>query len=168
MKTRRVILGLTATLLIMASGCTVKPLHSNTGLGLTKSVSIESVNSRVAQQVRNRLIFLVNGGESQPASPEYIARLTVSSSTAGILTARNTSNDSDNSASRVTLTGTLQLSTSDGEIVGNYKRTAIALLDTSTQQFANTRAQIDAQDRAAVELAETFRAILISKIPAGQ
>ncbi|MEM5502026.1 hypothetical protein WNY59_10535 [Ahrensia kielensis] len=168
MKTRRVILGLTATLLIMASGCTVKPLHSNAGFGLTKSVSIESVNSRVAQQVRNRLIFLVNGGESQPASPEYIARLTVSSSTAGILTARNTSNDSDNSASRVTLTGTLQLSTSDGEIVGNYKRTAIALLDTSTQQFANTRAQIDAQDRAAVELAETFRAILISKIPAGQ
>lgn len=169
MQTRRVILGLTATFLVLASGCTVKPLHSNAGLnaGLTKTVSIESVDTRVEQQVRNRLIFLVNGGDAQPSAPEYIANLQVSSSTAGILSARNTRDDSDNSASRVTLTGVMQLSTSDGEIVGEYKRTAIALLDRSTQQFANARAEIDAQNRAASELAETFRAILVSKIPSG-
>jgi LPS-assembly lipoprotein len=169
MHSRRVILGLTATLLILASGCTVRPLHSSAGLnaGLTKSVSIQSVDTRVEQQVRNRLLFLLNGGERQPAAPDYIAQLTVSSSTSGILKTRNTNDDSDNSASRVTLRGVLSLSSSDGEIIGTYRRSAIALFDRSTQQFANARAEIDAQNRAADELAETFRAILLTKIPAG-
>lgn len=169
MHSRRVILGLTATLLILASGCTVRPLHSSAGLntGLTKSVSIQSVDTRVEQQVRNRLLFLLNGGERQPAAPDYIVRLDISSSTAGILTTQNTRDDSDNSAARVTLSGYMELLDSDGKTIDAYQRTAIALFDFSTQQFANSRAKIDAQNRAADELAETFRAILLTKIPAG-
>ena len=48
------------------AGCQFEPLHGSrsasgtaTGLG---HVGVASVDNRVAQQVRNRLLFLLNGG----------------------------------------------------------------------------------------------------------
>ena len=36
-----------------------------------QSIAIDPVNTRYGQQVRNDLIFLLNGGAGQPADPKY-------------------------------------------------------------------------------------------------
>ena len=60
----------------LASACTVRPLYSNpasdgTQAGVTadlSSIAIKPVETRYAQEVRNHLIFLFNGGAGQPAA----------------------------------------------------------------------------------------------------
>ena len=69
----------------LASACTVKPLYSNpasdgTQAGVTadlSSIAIKPVEQRYAQQVRNHLIFLFNGGAGQPAAAAYTLTLVV-------------------------------------------------------------------------------------------
>ena len=84
-----VALGLVAALAVL-SACTVRPLYSNApvraGSSATmsdelSSIAIKPVTTREAQEVRNRLIFLFQGGKAQPATPAYSLDLTVVSRT---------------------------------------------------------------------------------------
>jgi LPS-assembly lipoprotein len=69
---RLLILGPLLALLLITSACTVRPLYGEAsgsigaggGLG---SIAVNPVTSRYAQEVRNHLIFGLNGGAGQPA-----------------------------------------------------------------------------------------------------
>ncbi len=157
---RRNLLGMAGTLLLIASGCTVQPLLSQNSVSGTANigVAIDSVDTRVAQQVRNRLIFLLNGGPSEPAVPEYTATLSVKTQRRGLLNVQSDTNDSDTRAVSVVLIGSLVLNSNDPDMPDiKFDGRALASYDQSTQLFANSRAVIDAENRAAAELAEQLR-----------
>lgn len=165
MLARRQLLALIAGLAFTVSGCTVEPLHSSSAEGAAEKpdVFIEQVNSRVAQQVRDRLIFLLQGGSRQSETAAVRAKLTISSSASGILSVQRDSSDSDTTASRLLLTGTITLRDSQtGEELKTYTRQSFASFDRSTQQFANDRAQIEAENRAAAELAAELRNLVLA------
>ena len=64
------------------SGCQVRPLYA-TGpaaagaFAPSQSISVNEVTSRYAQEVRNHLIFLMNGGAREPAGAAYKLELGV-------------------------------------------------------------------------------------------
>ncbi len=67
----------------MVSACTVQPLYAPTPSGNTvtiafSQVAIDQVDTRVAQVLRNKLIFDLDGGQ-EPAAPLYRMKLTVTS-----------------------------------------------------------------------------------------
>src|SRR5262245_21390884 len=93
-KRRSVLLLPTAVLLVAglaaASGCTVRPLYTDTPAPVEGTVTgsigeelsiiaIKPPVNRVGQEVRNNLIFLFNGGKGEPANPRYTLALIVSS-----------------------------------------------------------------------------------------
>lgn len=147
------------------SSCTVQPLHGSGGSLLSpqssalSTVSVEPVNTREAQQVRNHLIFLFGGGSGEPANAAYTLRLGVSSQTvssASVQPARAI--EREPSAGRVVMTSAYELiDIASGQIIASGKRQASASFDRSRQEFAIVRAERDAQDRAARELAEILR-----------
>ncbi len=157
---RRNLLGIVGTFLLIASGCTVQPLLSQNSRSETANigVSIDEVDTRVAQRVRNRLIFLLNGGPSEPDNPKYTATLSVAAQASSLLNVQSDPNDSDIAAVTLTLIGTLVLNSGDEDQPGiKFDGRALSSYDLSTQLFANSRALIDAENRAAAELAEQLR-----------
>ncbi len=163
MTNRRSLLSGMFCLLLGTSACTVQPLYGDrSSPNATNQVSVEPTNSRAGQQVRNRLLFLLNGSGAQPDQPAYNAALNITSRALGILSVR-TADGSDVSARRVQLTGVLTLKdATTSETVASYERIKFASYDTSSQSFANSRALIDAENRAATEMAEEFRNLILS------
>ena len=53
------------------AGCQVRPLYSTGGNSeaILSSIGISEADTRVEQQVRNNLIFLLAGGAGEPAQP---------------------------------------------------------------------------------------------------
>src|SRR6478736_4538781 len=78
-----------AAILTAIAGCQVRPLYSEGAASAPAkklaSIEISEAGDRVAQEVRNRLIFLVAGGAGEPANPEYKLALTVTSTVTGVL-----------------------------------------------------------------------------------
>lgn len=152
------------SLLVLVAGCTVQPLHSTVGATTSAPIDIiiEPVDTRLEQQVRNRLIFLLNGGDAEPASARFTATLNVRSRSLGLLKVQRSSSESDTTAISLSVTGTLVLTDTSDETVGKtFTRVARVSYDRTTQFFANSRAKIDAEDRAAVELAEELRNLVL-------
>lgn len=148
-------------------GCQVRPLYSEgaTGAPAQKlaSIQISDADTRVAQEVRNRLIFLVGGGAGEPANPQYRLALNVTSRIVGVLYEKDEADTAG--AGRVTVTADYNLSRADtGETVRSGNRSAVALVDFPDQEFAKLRAKRDAENRAARELAEIIRADLAAAL----
>lgn len=152
---------------LLAAGCTVRPLYSTSSIGgqLTgesarlASIGIKPVETRYGQEVRNQLIFLFGGGAGEPANPAYELDLRVASATSAAAIAPVSGNPYDNAgvatAGTVTLTGAYTVTdTATQKTVAKGKRTAMASFDRPPQQYATLRAERNAQDRAARELAE--------------
>lgn len=159
---------LVSLLALATSACTVQPLHSNAGSREVNAASIfiEPVGLRVEQQIRNRLIFLLNGGEAQPSNPRFRAEVSAKSATGGVLSVQRPSGDTDLSASRQTISATLTIKDGEtGKVVKTYTRQRFSSYDNSSQRFANQRALIDAENRAASEIAEEFRTLVLSFVP---
>lgn len=143
--------------LVILAGCQFQPLHGNTqsrqGGGL-EQVGVASVNNRVAQQLRNHLLFLMHGGFPQ-AEKAYEARLRVNFNNvlqAAIPVA------GDTTGGIVTVRASYDLiDLKTGETVASGRREATASYDRTGQVFANNRATRDAEDRAAREAAEALR-----------
>lgn len=146
----------------LASACTVKPLYSNPSTDGTKagvsadlsSIAIKPVNQRYAQQVRNNLIFLFNRGAGQPAAAAYTLTLVVAArhESAAVV---QVGDDNEPTAGTVTLTANYSLAaTSSGEPVASGQRQITSSYDVPRQEFAAYRARLNAEDRAARELAE--------------
>ena len=152
------------SLLFLASGCTVQPLHSPSGSATDASVDVEiaPVDTRLEQQVRNRLIFLLNGGSAEPSDARFLATLKVSSSRIGLLRVQRSSSESDTTTRSLRVTGTLELtSAADENVSKTFTRVVRVSYDQTTQLFANDRAEIDAENRAASELAEELRNLVL-------
>ena len=140
------------------SACQFQPLHgsnsNSTVSGGLASVGVSQVNSRVGQQVRNHLLFLLNGG-GPAVDKTHEARIRVSWNNkllAAIPTVRDTTSGT------VTVTVSYDLvDNATGNIIKSGQRKAIASYDRTGQVFANNRAERDAENRAAKEAAEALR-----------
>lgn len=147
-----------AVICLFLQACQVQPLYSSntqTAANL-QSIGIKPVSNRVAQQLRNRLIFLYSGGKGEPAFPEYTLTLGFSGRASAILRSQLSRGIS---AQRYTATAKFVLTdTRTSEVIGEGKRKVVTFYDQTTQEFANRRARRDAENRAAEQLAEIIRA----------
>jgi LPS-assembly lipoprotein len=150
----------------IASACTVRPLYSNTvAPGVTEttvaaypSIDIKPVQTRYAQEVRNHLIFMLNGGAGQPANPQYSLDLGVTEVATGLLLAATTTGEDRPSAGTIVMTSSYRLTkVGTGEVVARGTRRISSSYDRPRQEFAALRAQRDAENRAARELAELLK-----------
>ncbi|MEP1207088.1 MAG: LPS assembly lipoprotein LptE [Rhizobiaceae bacterium] len=154
-------------LLIFLASCTVEPLNATrsysslAGSGgsqsvrdIMKTISVKPVKTRVAQLVRNNLLFELNGGKLEPGG-QYELRLQVKSGTRS-LAVENNSLSPTSAQIAVTVDFELVDTTTRKEVSGG-KRRAVASFDKTPQKFANDRAQRDAQIRAAKDVARQIR-----------
>ena len=149
--------------LMAAAGCQVRPLYATgpSGAGvsvLSQSISVNEVTSRYAQEVRNQLIFLLNGGAGEPAGAAYKLDLGVTKrvTTVAVITPRT--GESRPTAGAVVLGSNYVISDAvTGSQVATGAREVSASFDSPRQQFARLRAERDAEDRAARELAEALK-----------
>ncbi len=152
----------------MLAGCTWEPLYGSAGIsdpsaaGSTLSqVSVSQVDTRVGQQLRNHLIFLLHGGRD-PLETRYEARIRVSATGNEYAAVRNIR---DFTAGAVTVTVSYDLiDTTTNSRVNGGSRVATAPYDRTTQNFANSRALRDAENRAARDAAEQLRLALAADL----
>lgn len=148
----------------LLSACTFQPMHGSTGAVSDTSLSnvgVQEVDTRVGQQVRNHLLFLLKGGQDY-SQDLYEARLLVSSST------RQTSVQPGvrgTTAGYVVVTASYALiNAQTGKRVAGGSRNGFASFDRTTQNFANERAERDAENRAGKAVAEQLRLAIASDL----
>lgn len=156
------LISLTAALFVLTA-CQFQPLYgtnSSSNAQLT-NISVGEVDTRSGQQVRNHLLFLLNGG-SAPIEPAYRTDLRISTTNK---TLANVSDLQDRT------TGSIEVSVSyslvdltTSKTIASGKRRAKAAYDRTGQSFANSRAERDAENRAAKEAAEAIRFALASDL----
>ncbi|TPK91713.1 hypothetical protein FJ934_21555 [Mesorhizobium sp. B2-4-12] len=162
---RRVALAGLVGSLALVSACTVRPLYSSAPLstGSTAnaemaSIAIKPVRTRYAQQVRNNLIFGFGRGAGEPASPLYSLDLGVTEAVESSALVQVGTDEDEPTAGSVTLTAGYTLTDArTGAVIAVGKRAITSSFDKPRQEFASYRAQIDAENRAARELAEALQ-----------
>ena len=162
---RRVALAGLVGSLALVSACTVRPLYSNAPLSTGSSanaelasIAIKPVKTRYAQQVRNNLIFGFGRGAGEPASPLYSLTLSVTEAVESSALVQVGTDEDEPTAGSVTLTANYTLTDAKtGAVVTVGKRSITSSFDRPRQEFASYRAQIDAENRAARELAEALQ-----------
>ncbi|RVD71529.1 MAG: hypothetical protein E5V62_18260 [Mesorhizobium sp.] len=162
---RTALYGLVASLALV-SACTVRPLYSNAPLtaGSTvgaaaelASISVKPVKTRYAQQVRNNLIFALGQGAGEPATPAYTLDLGVTELVESAALVQIQTDEDEPTAGTVTLTANYVLRDTTGTVIATGKRSVPSSFDRPRQEYASYRAQIDAENRAARELADLLR-----------
>ena len=163
-----------ATLLAGTTACTVQPLYQTpvssavTDAAMDKSaassmsmqstlstVAIKPVETRAAQIVRNKMIFLFGQGKGEPKAPAYTLALTISQTNEGVAAVQGIGLDANQpSAGALSMTGAYVLSDTTGKIIARGSRVATANYDVPSQGFAGRAALLDAEDRAGNELGE--------------
>ncbi|QPC90279.1 hypothetical protein [Mesorhizobium sp. INR15] len=152
--------------LALVSACTVRPLYSNAPLSAGSqsanaelaSIAIKPVKTRYAQQVRNNLIFGFGRGAGEPASPAYSLDLGVTELVESAALVQVGTDQDEPTAGSVMLTSTYTLSDAKtGVVIATGKRSITSSFDRPRQEFASYRAQIDAENRAANELANALQ-----------
>ncbi|MEL6968421.1 MAG: LPS assembly lipoprotein LptE [Pseudomonadota bacterium] len=137
------------------SGLRVGLEASNTSEVLSK-IDIAPVKNRVAQQVRNSLLFAMNGGKPDAVGTgNYDLVLDVTHRSQNVAVEANSLTAT---ASRVIILVSYDLvDKSTKKVVAAGRRQSVASYDRTPQSFANQRALRDAQDRAAREVAQQLR-----------
>ncbi|RWA68120.1 hypothetical protein EN836_29255 [Mesorhizobium sp. M1C.F.Ca.ET.193.01.1.1] len=153
--------------LALVSACTVRPLYSSQPLTAGSqvgaaaelgSISIKPVGTRYGQQVRNNLIFAFGQGSGEPVSPVYTLDLGVTELVESAAIVQVQTEEDEPTAGTVTLTANYVLrDTATGTVIAVGKRSIPSSFDRPRQEFAAYRAQIDAENRAARELADMLR-----------
>lgn len=161
----------------LTSACTVRPLYSDgpAGAGIESgtaaqlaAINIKPVDTRYAQEVRNHLIFLFNNGAGQQAAAPYVMDLKVDRVNESTLLAQVTSVDDEPTAGTVTLTGIYVITDiKTGKNIASGKRSISSSYDRPRQEFARVRAERDAENRAARELADLLRLAIAQDISKG-
>lgn len=151
---------------VLVAGCTVQPLYSSSvptvAGGVPSSVKsrlasikVDDVDTIYAQAVRNRLIFGLSGGAGEPAQPAYHLALGLQMTNEfAVEVDVGDKTTGRPSAGTVRLRSNYVLRDKDGKVVATGRRVVSASYDRPRQEFANLRAQRDAQQRAAEELAQ--------------
>jgi LPS-assembly lipoprotein len=157
---RRIILfaGLLVALGSVLAACNVRPLYGTApdGSNLQSElafVDVAPVEGRVGQQVRNDLLFLMHGGAQ--ARDDYVLRLNVSHSRSSIIV-RHIGGQPQGGTISVQAAFRLRASGED-ETLFSGRVVRHASYERSNQRFANDRAELDAENRAAREVAEEIR-----------
>ena len=166
------IVAIAATVVALAgvAGCTVQPLYGETtaaiGTGKVASerlamVEVKPESDRVGQEVRNHLIFLLGGGKGQPANPAYQLQINTSSSSAQAATIETRSALLEPTSGLVTVQSSYKLTeVQTGRVISAGLRSVQAPFDIPAQEYAAMRAERDAMNRAARELAELLRLVV--------
>ena len=154
-----------AALVLLAasvSGCSVRPLYA-TGAGVSgpqadlPAINVQEPASRGEQVFRNALLFLLRGG-GDGADTRYglIYRMTVREQAIVIERGTGTPNVYQLSGG----VSFLLKDVSTGESLFGASVTALDSYTRSSQNFANIRARVDAEDRLSKALAELTQARL--------
>lgn len=145
-----------ATLLLTLAACTVQPLYGPgpTGEAVVSTlatIDIAPVTNRVAQQVRNQLVATLGDGGGTPV---YTMTLAVGTIDSGLgVTAVESA-----PVYTVTVSVTYEVrSVATGDIVLRGTSRGTASWDRINQLYANNRAHLDAENRAAVLAADDVR-----------
>lgn len=155
---RRVLAAMGAALLVAPAISACQPLYGRTQSGqqlkdVMAGLKITEIPGRVGQRVRNELIFTSTGG-GRPADYTYRLDIAVRESITNTL---------------VELTGDVQgqqfnlnaefslVRLSDNQVVLRGRSTGRAAFDRYDPIFSNTRARIDAENRAARVVADGIR-----------
>lgn len=157
---------LSAGLMTGLSACQFRPLYSNDqgavgyqGASLA-NLSVDEVETRTGQQVRNHLIFLLSGGAA-PVNPTHEVRLRITDTNTVLAAKIKDFQDGvqkGNTAGSVRVTASYEIyDFQKKEVVYRGTRFASASYDQTSQSFSAKRAQRDAENRAARELAEQLR-----------
>ncbi len=151
------------------AACTVQPLYAPTAAGTSAvaalgTIYIDPVDTRIGQELRNQLIFQLNGGKGQPADARYRMKLVVSASENALgVTPIETA-----PAYSITVAATYEVrSVADDKIVYRSTSRQSASYDRVNQVYANTRARLDAENRAAGLVANDIRIRLASAAAKG-
>lgn len=145
----------------LLGGCQVRPLYGENGADL-RAIEIKPATTRVEQTVRNELVFKFGDGSGEPGNAEYTLELRVQGSTGNVLAAGT---DNDFTAARTTVSGSYSLvSNADNKVILSGARSATALLDLPSQNYARLRATRDGEDRAARSLAAMIHADIAAKL----
>jgi LPS-assembly lipoprotein len=154
---------------LLASACTVQPVYMPIAQGPNvaadlSAIAIEEVSTRVAQQVRNNLIFgFTGGGVAAPARYDLALRVVSREARLGF------ERDETAPAYSVTITVSYELKEiATGKIILRSLNRGVASYDRSNQAFANQRARIDAEDRAAQSVADDIQLRLASALASGK
>ncbi len=156
------------------AACTVEPLNASRPESRVSSdteeqsistilaaIAVKPVSTRPAQQVRNQLLFALNGGQLQQGG-QYSVALDVRVSNYNL--SIENSSLSPTSAQVAIITSYQLLDNNSGKVVASGKRRAQSSYDRTTQSFANERAQRDAENRAAKEIAQQIRLSLAQSL----
>ncbi|MEO8668774.1 MAG: hypothetical protein ABI399_09675 [Bauldia sp.] len=143
---------------MLVSACTVQPLYGPTPSGSTvpdtlASIAVDPVDNRIAQIVRNKVIFDLTGG-AETANPAYRMRLTVTSREIALGITREESAP----VYSVIVTATYEISSvKTGEIALRATSRGTASYNRINQIFTNIRAKTDAEAKAAAAAADDIR-----------
>jgi len=140
-------------------GCVVRPVYMPPATGEAPAadlaaISVSDVSDRVGQQVRNNLVFGFNGGNRTPPPARYDLAIGVSSTEERL----GFQKDETAPAYQVTVAVRFELKEiASGRSIVRSSSNGIASYNRSNQNFANVRARIDAEDRAAMAVAEQIQ-----------
>lgn len=131
------------------AGCQVRPLYAETtgAVAKTTSVAVDPVGTRVAQQVRNDLIFRLSRGAGEPSNPAYRLALTVQEQPIGLFVSSQT--DTATAGDMKIIVGYTLTDAATQKVVKKGQRAALASYDLPPQEFAKIRSARDAENRAA-------------------
>ena len=162
--------------MVLVSACTVRPLYSDAGYAAggvatiaNPSIAVKPVETRYAQQVRNNLIFDLYGGANQPAAARYTLDLGITVLNEPSALVQIGTEDEPTAATITMISSYVLTETATGKPMARGRRQVMSSYDVPRQQYAAWRAEINAQDRAARELAHAVRlAIAQDLVAAGQ
>jgi LPS-assembly lipoprotein len=144
--------------LVALGGCTIQPLYGTAPSGQAVAttiarIGISPVTDRVSQRVRNALIFKLDGG-TEPSNPAYTMTLNVTSAQ----TALGVTPIESAPSYSLTVSATYEIkSVATGKIVLRDTSRGSASYNRTMQEYANQRAELDAENRAAEVAAEDIR-----------
>lgn len=155
---RRIVVTVAMAGALALAGCSVQPLYATGPAGTTlqaelAAISIVPVDDRVGQIIRNELIFDFTGGGA-PAAPRYELTIatTVGRGAFDVIAPR------DERMTSVAVTATYVLADiGTGAVITQGTARSETRFALSNQEFANVRAEEEARERAALEVAEEIR-----------
>ncbi|RLQ88966.1 LPS assembly lipoprotein LptE [Notoacmeibacter ruber] len=145
--------------LLTLAACSVQPLYGTSGSATMNRLPIEVADvsgpDRPAFMLRDELVFLINGGRSQPVGAPFRLDIVLERKNR----VSNTAPVADGEINR-TFAGQVELranyelvNVETDEVITSGRRRAFAQYDRSTQLYALRAAQEDAEEDAARELA---------------
>lgn len=148
-----------AALVLGLSACTVRPVYMQQS-GSTQNVAadlsavdVSGVGTRVGQEVRNNLLFAFTGGRPPPPA-KYLLIIEVESAEERL----GFEKDETAPSYQVTVRVRFELQEiASGRSILRSDSMGMASYDRSNQNFANQRARIDAENRAAREVANEIQ-----------